>query len=105
MVQVAMCTDDAHHVTVDIIKDLIIGNRSHLDEVQRMHLLDLRLLMDLDAVQPDPHVHDDDLFSYSYGGHVPAYFLVAADRDDTYISHLNYTFYIKQASAGRRPSS
>jgi hypothetical protein len=57
-----------------------------------MHLLDLRLFVDLYAVQPDAHVHDDDLFANSYCGHVPAYFLVAADRDDSYISHLNCTF-------------
>ena len=88
MVKVPVSTDDSPDSPVDLLHDSIVRDCSHLDQFEGMHLVNFNILMDLNPVKPEPHIQNDNIFAYDYGSHVAAHFIVAADCNYSYFSHM-----------------
>ena len=78
VVQMPVRTDDRLDTPLYRIHDGVIRNGFHLDQVQRMHVLDISILVDHHLVKTQTHIKDDNLFSAADGGHISADFVIPA---------------------------
>ncbi|VVB63138.1 Uncharacterised protein [uncultured archaeon] len=88
VVQVAVSTGNCPYFAINVAHDAVIGDGPHGDQVGSVKGLHIRVLVNLDPIQTDAHVHNHYVISYLDRGHVPSDLVVSADRNNSNILHL-----------------
>jgi len=82
VVQVPVCGHDRLDVPLELRHDPVVRDRTHVDQVQAVHLLGLYVVVDEDLTQVQPHVEHDHIVSRTDRGHLPSDLLIAANCCD-----------------------
>ncbi len=88
MIEVTMSAGDGPDFSINVLHYAVIGNGAYVDQVCGMQGLYIGILMNLHPIQPDPHIHYYNIFSYPYRSHVAADLIIAADGDYRNIFHF-----------------
>src|SRR5690606_35737404 len=66
MIEVTMSAGDSLNPSINVLHYAVIGNGAYVDQVCGMQGLYIGILMNLHPIQPDPHIHHYNIFSYHY---------------------------------------
>ncbi len=88
MIEVSMSAGDSPDLSINVLHYAVIGNGAYVDQVRGTHGFHIGILMNLHPVQPDPHIHYYNIFSYLYRRHVAANLIIASDGDYRNILHF-----------------
>src|SRR5208283_1283339 len=96
VVEMPVGADNRFYGPLDRVHHGVVRYRPDLDQIQGVHILKLRILVDHNLVKAEPHVKNDNLFSAADSGHIPPDLVVTAHCNNFYIHVFSPVFVVAQ---------
>ena len=96
VIKMSMSANNCPDSSINFFHDGIVRNCPHLYKLKRMHFVNFNIFVNLNSIEPEPHVQNDNIFTYDNRSHVTAHLIVTADCNNSYFSHIftSYSFLI-----------